>query len=318
MATPSPALRKESLQTEIDAAFLYDRIAAHETDAQVAKLFREMAGIERGHADHAFNDLKQSGVLGTMPGPSWRARTLDRIGGMMGYDHVIAQLMDVEKGLAKATVVHKRRNGEPITGSELNHVRILQSLAGNKGGMGGEQLGRIEGKHKSVGGNALRAAVLGANDGLVSNMSLVMGVAGATSGDQGVLLAGLAGLLAGAGLQLRAMGEGTAALPGDRLAWGDGSRSSEAWPRATAEAMAAGVLRGLAAAIEAAHGEACRLVPGCRLVLTGGDGPALLPLLHRPALASGPIEHWPDLGLEALAQLRPLPQAQARARSARI
>ena len=125
-------------------------------------------------------------------------------------------------------------------------------------------------------------------------------------------------LLAGAGLQLRAMGEGTAALPGDRLAWGDGSSSPEAWPRATAEAMAAGVLRGLAAAIEAAHGEACRLVPGCRLVLTGGDGPALLPLLHRPALASGPIEHWPDLALEALAQLRPLPQAQARARSARI
>lgn len=49
-----------------------------------------------------------------------------------------------------------------------------------------------------MGGNALRAAVLGANDGLVSNMSLVMGVAGATEGDRGVLLAGLAGLLAGA------------------------------------------------------------------------------------------------------------------------
>lgn len=198
MTTPSPQLRKESLQTEIDAAFLYARIAAHEEDAQLAKLFREMAAIERGHAEHAFNDLKKGGLLTTIPGPSWRARTLDRIGRVMGYDHVIAQLMDVEKGLAKATIVQKQRNGEPITGSERNHVRILTSLMANKGGMGGEQLGRIEGKHKSVGGNALRAAVLGANDGLVSNMSLVMGVAGATDGDQGVLLAGLAGLLAGA------------------------------------------------------------------------------------------------------------------------
>jgi len=125
-------------------------------------------------------------------------------------------------------------------------------------------------------------------------------------------------LLAGAGLQLRAMGEGTAALPADRRAWGDGPSSPEAWPRATAEAMEVGVLRGLAAAIEAAHGEACRLVPGCRLVLTGGDGPALLPLLHRPAATAVPIEHWPDLALEALAQLCPPPQAQARARSARI
>jgi VIT1/CCC1 family predicted Fe2+/Mn2+ transporter len=43
----------------------------------------------------------------------------------------------------------------------------------------------------------LRAAVLGANDGLVSNFSLVMGVAGASAGGAPVLIAGLAGLLAG-------------------------------------------------------------------------------------------------------------------------
>ncbi|MBK6821263.1 MAG: VIT1/CCC1 transporter family protein [Bacteroidetes bacterium] len=49
-----------------------------------------------------------------------------------------------------------------------------------------------------MGGNALRAAVLGGNDGLVSNFSLVMGIAGASSGQSEVLLTGLAGLLAGA------------------------------------------------------------------------------------------------------------------------
>jgi VIT1/CCC1 family predicted Fe2+/Mn2+ transporter len=47
-------------------------------------------------------------------------------------------------------------------------------------------------------GNTLRAAILGANDGLVSNLSLVMGVAGANFSDETVLLTGLAGLLAGA------------------------------------------------------------------------------------------------------------------------
>jgi len=55
-----------------------------------------------------------------------------------------------------------------------------------------------EKRHRSVGGNALRAAVLGGNDGLVSNFSLVMGIAGATSGQSEVLLTGLAGLMAGA------------------------------------------------------------------------------------------------------------------------
>ena len=57
---------------------------------------------------------------------------------------------------------------------------------------------QLEGRHRSAGGNALRAAVLGANDGLVSNLSLVMGVAGATLAGKGVLIAGIAGLLAGA------------------------------------------------------------------------------------------------------------------------
>lgn len=55
-------------------------------------------------------------------------------------------------------------------------------------------------EHNRLGGKsgALRAAIFGANDGLVSNLSLIMGVAGATSNRSVVLLAGIAGLLAGA------------------------------------------------------------------------------------------------------------------------
>jgi VIT1/CCC1 family predicted Fe2+/Mn2+ transporter len=53
-------------------------------------------------------------------------------------------------------------------------------------------------QHATIGGNALRAAVLGANDGLVSNLSLVMGVAGAGLASSTILITGVAGLLAGA------------------------------------------------------------------------------------------------------------------------
>ena len=59
--------------------------------------------------------------------------------------------------------------------------------------------------HTGIAGNALRAAVQGANDGLVSNLSLVMGVAGANLSDSAILITGLAGLLAGASSM--AMGE---------------------------------------------------------------------------------------------------------------
>ena len=53
-------------------------------------------------------------------------------------------------------------------------------------------------RHRGVGGGNLRATVFGVNDGLVSNASLVMGVAGANAEPGTVLMTGVAGLLAGA------------------------------------------------------------------------------------------------------------------------
>jgi VIT1/CCC1 family predicted Fe2+/Mn2+ transporter len=52
--------------------------------------------------------------------------------------------------------------------------------------------------HRSGGGGTLRASIFGASDGLVSNTALVMGFAGAQTDASFVLLAGVAGLLAGA------------------------------------------------------------------------------------------------------------------------
>ena len=58
---------------------------------------------------------------------------------------------------------------------------------------------RDESWHRAAGqSGALRAAVFGINDGLVSNLALVMGFAGAATGNQIIILAGVAGLLAGA------------------------------------------------------------------------------------------------------------------------
>ena len=187
-----------SLQTEVDAAFLYAAVADAEEDAGIARIFRQMADIEHEHASKMLEHVQKQGVSMNLPLPSWRARTLRRIGKIFGFDYVIGVLVDTEKSITQAIVQQKNTLGQPVTGSEGNHVVILQSLLQNRTKVSGEKLSRIEGKHKTVGGNALRAAVLGANDGLVSNLSLVMGVAGATSGESGVLLAGLAGLLAGA------------------------------------------------------------------------------------------------------------------------
>lgn len=187
-----------SVQTEVDAAFLYEKIAGAEKDPGIAGIFRNLAKIEHGHAAKMLERLQREGISFVLPQPSWRARVLNRIGKIFGYDYIIGVMMDTEKSIAQAIVKQKEAGKIPITGEEGNHVKILQSLLNSKQKVSGEELSRIEGRHKTVGGNALRAAVLGANDGLVSNLSLVMGVAGATSGQNEILLAGSAGLLAGA------------------------------------------------------------------------------------------------------------------------
>ena len=189
-------MKNKNIQTEIDASFLYQKLAEHESDEVIANIFRQMSDIEKGHAE-AFAIKSNISIEGLMQ-PSWRAKTLNRIGKIFGYDYVLGTLMETEKSISNAVIVTKKQLNHELTGSENNHVKILRTILDSESKVTGAQISKFESRHRSVGGNAIRAAVLGGNDGLVSNFSLVMGIAGATAGQEGVLLAGLAGLLAGA------------------------------------------------------------------------------------------------------------------------
>ncbi len=186
--------RLAQLQIETDTAFLYQRFAEMESDETIARVFRELSDIEKQHAGRLLRQLQQEDASIRPPGPSGRARLQAAIAKVMGYSYVLPNVQDTERSMANAVVRSKRQSGQAVEGNELNHVHILNNLSGS---VGGGQIAKMEGRHKAVGGNALRAAVLGANDGLVSNMSLVMGVAGAAAGSREILVAGFAGLLAG-------------------------------------------------------------------------------------------------------------------------
>lgn len=189
-------MKNNHIQTEVDAWYLYKRLAEVEENKAVADVFAQMSEIEKSHA---VEFAKKANIdIETICKPSWRAKTLDRIGKILGYDYVLGTLLETEKTLALAVVRDKKSHNMPLTGNEDTHVKILRSILENDTNVSGSQLSRFEKRHRSVGGNAIRAAVLGGNDGLVSNFSLVMGIAGATANQAGVLLAGLAGLLAGA------------------------------------------------------------------------------------------------------------------------
>ena len=186
----------KNIQTEVDTGFLYKILAENEKDPNVARVFTEMSEIEHSHS-LAF--LKKNNLdISHLPAPSGRAKVLRFIGKVFGYDYILGVLLDTEKSISSSIVRVKRNSKAAPSLSDTSHVTILKNILNNHQDISGANLARFEKRHRSVGGNALRAAVLGGNDGLVSNFSLVMGIAGATSGQTEVLLTGLAGLMAGA------------------------------------------------------------------------------------------------------------------------
>jgi len=189
-------MKNRNLQTEIDAQYLYQKLSEKEKDPVIASVFRQMSEIERSHAE-AFAG-KMNIPVRLLMRPSWRAKTLNTIGRIFGYDYVLGALMDTEKSISKNIIKAKKDHKKELSGNETSHVTILRSILEREDKVTGIQLSKFESRHRSVGGNAIRAAVLGGNDGLVSNFSLIMGIAGATTSQEGILLAGLAGLLAGA------------------------------------------------------------------------------------------------------------------------
>ncbi len=191
-------------QDEIDSAALYRAVAEVESQPQLAELYRRLAATEDRHADFWERRLRAAGDEPPPARPGWRARVMARLARRFGPQFVVPTLVGLESADSSGYDAQPESAGTELPVEERSHARLLRSLSGG-GGMEGAAIARLEGRHRASSGNALRAAVLGANDGLLSNFSLVMGVAGAQLAGSTVLVTGLAGLLAGAGSM--AMGE---------------------------------------------------------------------------------------------------------------
>jgi VIT1/CCC1 family predicted Fe2+/Mn2+ transporter len=190
----------QNFQKEIDGAALYRALSQAESRTEMKEVYGRLADTEEKHAAYWEHKLQEAG--GSIPKrqPSWRARTMSWLGKSFGPQFVLPTIASQEKADSHAYDHQPEDATGQMSADEKSHARIVSAAAENKGGgMAGSAVAQMEGRHKSAGGNALRAAVLGANDGLVSNLSLVMGVAGASLSGQGILITGLAGLLAGAG-----------------------------------------------------------------------------------------------------------------------
>src|SRR5215831_10806257 len=197
-ASPDDLRRyRANLQGEVDGAALYGALADVESDPKLAGVYRRLASIESAHGDFWRGRLRQAGSAPLVLKPSFRAQALGWLARRFGVGFVLST---VAAGEARDVSVYDNQPDAVAAGlpnDERSHRRIVQAVEAASGGLTGPEIAQLEGRHRGAGGNALRAAVLGANDGLVSNLSLVMGVAGAVGGGKTVLLAGLAGLVAG-------------------------------------------------------------------------------------------------------------------------
>ena len=200
MSALSPRERKrilENLVDETNGAALYDSLAAAEKDSRLAEVYRRLANVERKHADRWRQKLEAAGEKIPTPKVSWRTKTLGAIARRFGVGVVLPSVQSLEQ--ADSSKYAKQADAKDFHGDEKSHARVINMMTSMRGGFAGSEVAKLEGRHRMAGGNALRAAVLGANDGLVSNLSLVMGVAGAALSERAILITGLAGLLAGAG-----------------------------------------------------------------------------------------------------------------------
>jgi VIT1/CCC1 family predicted Fe2+/Mn2+ transporter len=186
-----------SLAAELDGSFLYEALARAEDDARLAEVYHRMAATERKHAGVWIERLRAAGREIPAFKPSWRTVVLAWAARRFGPAAVLPTITGLEQKDSRK--YQSTPEAGQLAAYERSHALLLRQAAGAiTGGLHGVALAQLEGRHRAGGGNALRAAVLGANDGLVSNLSLVMGVAGAELSNNAILITGLAGLLAGA------------------------------------------------------------------------------------------------------------------------
>jgi VIT1/CCC1 family predicted Fe2+/Mn2+ transporter len=171
----------DSWYHEKESAWLYRRVAAAEPDPRKRRLFEQLAAAADEQATRWELAAARAGAVGAARRrftPALRAR-------------VVARLLKVFEPRALRPVLAAMK----LRGLSVYSAPAAGALAGHAMPT---SLAEVGARHRSALGGSLRAAVFGVNDGLVSNMSLVLGVAGAGAAGGYVLMAGAAGLLAGA------------------------------------------------------------------------------------------------------------------------
>ena len=185
---------QQNYLVEMDGIALYRSMAAAEKDQTRAEIFNKLARNEERHAQRWVRLIQSAGGAVPQYRPGLRVRSLGWMARTFGTRRVIPIISSIEAADEAGYMHQPEAAGLPA--EERAHSRTLWAMSG--GAPGPASIVGVERWHLKSRGGGLRAAVFGVNDGLLSNFSLVMGFAGAEAKPEYIMLAGVAGLLAGA------------------------------------------------------------------------------------------------------------------------
>jgi VIT1/CCC1 family predicted Fe2+/Mn2+ transporter len=211
-----------NLRLERDAIALYESLARIEKNPSRASAFRTIAANERRHAEVWSDKLRDLGApIPRQTGPRARVRVIVLLARLFGTHFVRDLVQALEGDEEDLYTAQASPEVASIAADEREHAEIWKRLTAENGRdamaataaaavasaphgdhakarLAANQIASSERWHRAGRSGTLRAIIFGVSDGLVSNLALVMGVAGASKGEGNfVLLAGIAGLLAG-------------------------------------------------------------------------------------------------------------------------
>lgn len=179
------------LKGELESAAMYEAMAKAEPDSERADVFRRLVQAEMRHAS------RWAAKLGMAPAElkpklTFKTRLVTLLAKRLGTRTVLPWVLKGEFAEIKAYAKEPEATGLIV--DERQHAQTVGSLTINGGAV---DVIHSEGRLRVANASNIRAAVLGFSDGLVAVFALITGVAGGTSDAHFILLAGVAGLLAG-------------------------------------------------------------------------------------------------------------------------
>src|SRR2546428_2137939 len=185
-------------QDEFDAAYLYDVLAAQESDPKRKATYGKLAAVERRHTELWARLLGENGHTVPIGGatPSLNARVMAWLGRRCGPRYLLPLLLREEGREVKGYMdLHQSSRADDARAVSLTLAKESAEHAETLAGLAGAS---AEPWHQTGSGGFLRNVVYGFNDGLTANFGLVAGVIGAAVQPHVILISGVAGMIADA------------------------------------------------------------------------------------------------------------------------